>query len=234
MKTIVHRSDSRGKADHGWLKSHHSFSFAGYHDPQKMGFGRLRVLNDDVVRGGMGFSTHPHSNMQIVSIPLSGSLRHRDNMGNTTVIKTNEVQIMSAGTGVEHSEFNHSQSETVNFLQLWIFPKVEDIEPRYHQKLFAHHEQLNKWQVVVSPNGKGIWINQDAFISRSYLTKGNDLEYKRQQEGNGMYLFVIEGELLVNEQVLKSRDAMGVWETDQLLVSASDDSQLLVIEVPMK
>ena len=233
MNSVLHTSDSRGYADHGWLTSHHSFSFAGFHHPDKMGFGVLRVLNDDLVRGGMGFAKHPHSNMEIISIPLSGSLRHRDNMGNTTVIQKDEVQIMSAGTGVEHSEFNNSSTETVNFLQLWIFPKLENIEPRYDQQLFSPEGQLNQWQQLVSPNGQGVKINQDAFIARSHMHKGKNLTYQVKSDGNGIYFFLLSGTVQAGHQKLAAKDALGVWDTAEISISALEDSRLLAIEVPM-
>jgi redox-sensitive bicupin YhaK (pirin superfamily) len=234
MKTILHKSDTRGSADHGWLKSHHSFSFAGFHDPQKMGFGLLRVLNDDVVQGGMGFATHPHSNMEIISIPLSGSLRHRDDMGNSSIIQSNEVQIMSAGTGVRHSEFNNSRTQPVNFLQLWIFPAQQDLTPRYEQKYFNPDDGLNKWQEVVSPEaGNSVWINQHAFINRITLEKGNSLTYSFHGLGQGAYLFMINGSAQVGDYHIVTKDALGIWDTKEFVLEASDSSELLVIEVPM-
>lgn len=235
MKIILHKSDTRGSADHGWLKSHHSFSFAGFHDPQKMGFGLLRVLNDDVVQGGMGFATHPHSNMEIISIPLSGSLRHRDDMGNSSIIQSNEVQIMSAGTGVRHSEFNNSRTEPVNFLQLWIFPAQQDLTPRYEQKYFNPEDRLNKWQEVVSPEaGNSVWINQNAYINRTILEKGNSLTYSFHGLGQGAYLFMINGSANAGGYQIERKDALGIWDTSEFVLEALDTSEFLVIEVPMK
>ena len=235
MKSIIHRSHERGHADHGWLQSHHSFSFAQYHDPQKMGFGLLRVLNDDQVAPSQGFGTHPHRNMEIISIPLSGSLEHQDNMGNTTVIKTNDVQIMSAGTGVAHSEYNHSQTDWVNFLQLWIFPKELNIAPRYDQKTFAQEQRHNQWQTVVAPQGgAAVAINQDASIHRTHLQAGETIDYSLSGDGQGAYLMVLEGAVEVGSQSLDQKDAMGLWETEHFSIKAKDTSELLLIEVPME
>jgi len=234
MRTIYHKSDTRGYADHGWLRSYHSFSFAGFHDPQKMGFGLLRVLNDDRVAGGMGFGTHPHDNMEIISIPLSGSLKHRDDMGNESVIKSNEVQIMSAGTGVKHSEFNHSATDEVNFLQLWIFPEKKDITPRYEQKYFGPEDRENKWQMVVAPdNEEAIWINQQAYISRATIDEGKQLDYSLKSSNHGAYVFLLDGEASIEDQKLASRDALGVWDTEDFAIKADSGSDVLLVEVPI-
>ncbi|HEY5690444.1 MAG TPA: pirin family protein [Cyclobacteriaceae bacterium] len=235
MKTIVHKANTRGYANHGWLDTSHTFSFAGYYNPERMHFGALRVLNDDFVEGGMGFGTHPHDNMEIISIPLEGDLEHKDSMGNTTAIRQNDIQIMSAGTGVQHSEYNRNKGEKVNFLQLWIFPKVKNIEPRYDQKTFNPADRLNKWQEIVSPlsNGKGVTINQDAWLHLANLEKGFTTEYTIKQKGNGVYLFVIDGEVTVNSQQLNKRDGLGIWETDSFSISANSSSEVLTVEVPM-
>ncbi len=236
MKTVLHKAQDRGVADHGWLQSNHSFSFAGYMDPSKMRFGLLRVLNDDQVAPGQGFGTHPHDNMEIISIPLKGALEHRDNMGNTTIIKTNDVQIMSAGTGVAHSEYNHSQSEWVNFLQLWIFPQHRNIDPNYDQKTFDPQDRQNQWQTLVSPNNEnadGVRINQQAYIKRVNLSTGEQLEYTLQQEQNGVYFLLLEGETKIGEELVMSRDALGVWDATSVSITAAQDSDLLAIEVPM-
>ena len=235
MKTIFHKANTRGHANHGWLDTSHTFSFAGYYNPQRMHFGALRVLNDDFVEGGMGFGTHPHDNMEIISIPLEGDLEHKDSMGNTTAIRQNDIQIMSAGTGVQHSEYNRNKGEKVNFLQLWIFPKVKNIEPRYDQKTFNPADRLNKWQEIVSPlsNGKGVTINQDAWLHLANLEKGFTTEYTIKQKGNGVYLFVIDGEVTVNSQQLNKRDGLGIWETDSFSISANSSSEVLTVEVPM-
>jgi len=230
MKTVVHKAKDRGAADHGWLRSHHSFSFAHY----KMSFGLLRVLNDDKVAPGKGFGTHPHDNMEIISIPLQGSLEHQDNMGNATVIKTNDVQIMSAGTGVAHSEYNHSQEDWVNFLQLWIFPQHRNIKPRYHQKTFDPQDRRDRWQVLVSPDdNSGVKINQKAFISRVSLTGGKDLDYMLRDNQQGVYFFLLNGVVEIAGTQLDTRDALGVWETTSVKVSALEEADLLAIEVPM-
>lgn len=235
MKTVLHKSNTRGHANHGWLDTNHTFSFANYYDAERMHFGALRVLNDDFVEGGMGFGKHPHDNMEIISIPLAGDLEHKDSMGNTTVIKQNDVQIMSAGTGVQHSEYNRNKGEKVNFLQLWIFPKVKNIEPRYDQKTFSPADRLNKWQEIVSPstNGKGVTINQDAWLHLATFEKGVSTDYTVNKKGNGVYLFVIDGDVTVNNQKLNKRDGLGIWETDNFSVSADSKAEVLTIEVPM-
>ena len=236
MKTTIHRAETRGHADHGWLDTHHTFSFAGYHNAERMHFGVLRVLNDDVVDPGMGFGSHPHDNMEIISIPLSGSLEHKDSMGTTSVIKTNDVQIMSAGTGVIHSEYNHSKEEKVNFLQIWVFPKEGNITPRYDQKTFSPQERQNRFQTVVSPEkGNGsIWINQDAWFSLGNLDKGVETHYELNRDGNGVYAFVIKGDVELAGESLKQRDGMGVWDTEKLEIKAGSDAEILLMEVPMK
>lgn len=235
MKTVFHQANSRGHANHGWLDTSHTFSFANYYDAERMHFGALRVLNDDFVDGGMGFGKHPHDNMEIISIPLAGDLEHRDSMGNTTAIKQNDVQIMSAGTGVQHSEYNRNKGEKVNFLQLWIFPKVKDIQPRYDQKTFDPADRLNKWQEIVSPksNGNGVVINQDAWLHLTKLEKGFGTDYTLKKKGNGVYLFVLDGEVTVNEQQLNKRDGLGIWETNEFSISADSQAEILAIEVPM-
>ena len=235
MKTKIQRAAERGKADFEWLNSHHSFSFGHFHDPQKMHFGALRVLNDDVVQGGQGFGAHPHDNMEIISIPLKGALAHKDSTGTDGIIKTGDVQIMSAGTGIRHSEYNASQIEEVNFLQIWILPKQRNIKPRYEQKTFDVSERKNKWQTVVSPdeNDGGVWINQDAAFSLAHQDNGSALTYKNKFAGNGVYLFVIDGEVEVNGQLLSKKDAMEISDSDEFKVKAVSDAELLAIEVPM-
>ncbi len=236
MNKVIHRAESRGIADHGWLYSRHTFSFAGYHNPERMGFGKLRVLNDDLVKGGGGFGTHPHDNMEIISVPLAGALRHKDSMGNTHVIREGEVQIMSAGTGLTHSEYNHSASEEVNFLQIWVIPLRRNIEPRYGQKTFAHADRHNRFQTVVAPESsdQSIYINQDAWFSLGDFDAGQSGNYEIRKGGNGVYLFVIDGEIEVADETLGKRDAIGIADADGLALKASQDSQLLVIDVPMQ
>ncbi|MBI1782849.1 MAG: pirin family protein [Sphingobacteriales bacterium] len=235
MNTIIHRAGTRGHSDHGWLNSYHSFSFAGYHNPERVRFGLLRVLNDDVVEAGMGFGKHPHDNMEIISIPLGGTLSHKDSAGRSEVIKTNDVQIMSAGSGIFHSEMNASSTEEVNFLQIWIFPKDKNIAPRYEQKTFDPAARVNQWQVVVSPDEKdgGIWINQDAWFSLAKLEAGKSLSYKQNITTNGVYLFVLEGEVKVNDQNLYKRDGMGIVGADVIGITANKNAELLVMEIPM-
>ncbi|HET9058050.1 MAG TPA: pirin family protein [Chitinophagaceae bacterium] len=236
MRTIIHESETRGQADHGWLHSHHTFSFAGYYNPERVHFGLLRVLNDDVVAPGKGFGKHPHDNMEIVSIPLSGSLAHQDSTGRSEVIKTNDVQIMSAGSGILHSEMNASSIEPVNFLQIWIFPKEKDISPRYEQKTFDPLQRINIIQTVVSPRKEdgGVWINQDAWFSRLTLRQFHEITYPVHLQSNGVYVFVINGEVSIANSPLKKRDAMGITDADRFIIKANKDSELLFIEVPMR
>jgi len=235
MKTIFYPAAERGHANFGWLDSHHSFSFGQWHNAQKMHFGALRVLNDDMVKAGAGFGTHPHDNMEIVSIPLSGALAHKDSTGTSEVINTGDVQIMSAGSGISHSEFNASKTDAVNFLQVWLFPKQRDIKPRYDQKTFNPAERINQWQVVVSPDekDKAVWINQDAKFSLATIEAGAVLDYKNAFAGNGVYFFVLEGKATIAEKELNKRDAIGISETDHVTVKATDTSSVLAIEVPM-
>ncbi|WP_411821361.1 pirin family protein [Leptospira sp. 'Mane'] len=235
MKKILHLGKDRGHANFGWLDSHHSFSFGNYYHPEKVQFGALRVLNDDIVDAGMGFGTHPHDNMEIISIPLSGELAHKDSTGTNGVIQTGEVQIMSAGSGIRHSEFNHSQNDKVNFLQIWILPKARNITPRYEQKAFAKEGKLNSFQTVVSPSDtNAVWINQDAYFSIAVLESGKELEYKLKNQNHGLYVFLIDGKLNIEDQILEKRDAVGIWETDRIGFKAETESEFLVIEVPMQ
>ena len=236
MKTVLHKANTRGHANHGWLDSHHSFSFAGYYDPAKVHFGMLRVLNDDIVSGGNGFGTHPHDNMEIVSIPLKGALAHHDTTGRSETIKTHDVQIMSAGSGISHSEFNASKTDAVNFLQIWVFPKLRNVTPRYEQKTFEPEARVNEFQTVVSPdqNSGGVFINQDAWFSLGNLKKGTASDYSIKKSGNGVYVFVIEGDVTINDQKLNKRDGFGISETDKLSVTADSDAEVLLIEIPME
>lgn len=236
MKTIIHRAESRGFADHDWLKSYHSFSFASYYNPDRMNFGLLRVLNDDSVAAGMGFGKHPHDNMEIVSIPLKGSLKHEDSMGNKMVIGPNEVQIMSAGTGVRHSEYNNSETEEVKFLQIWVFPKEKNIQPRYEQKVFNPEDRVNRFKTVVSPDGSGdaLQINQDAYFVLGDLETGKSISYNLHDKSHGVYVFVLEGSIQAGGETLKRRDAIGITETDSFEIKANENAEVLLIEVPMK
>ena len=236
MKTRIIKSEERGYANHGWLKSYHTFSFANFYNPAQVNFGALRVLNDDFVAPGMGFGKHPHDNMEIVSIPLEGALEHGDSMGNTTVIRNGEVQIMTAGTGVTHSEKNNSSKDPVKFLQIWVFPNKKGLKPAYDQQFFDISERKNKWQTVVSPiesKDSGVKINQDAWFSLTDLEEGKQLNYEIKKEGNGLWLFVLEGKVSLEKEKLNTRDSVGVWETKGISVSADQNATLLIIEVPM-
>jgi len=235
MSTIVHRANSRGEAEHGWLHSFHTFSFADYHNSERMQFGKLRVLNDDVVQPGRGFGTHPHDNMEIVSIPLSGTLKHEDSMGTTHVISAGEVQVMSAGTGITHSEFNASDDEEVNFLQIWVLPKTQGIEPRYEQRVFDSADRENRFQTLISPNGTdgSLTINQDAWFSMATVEQGESVNYSPNNVGNGIYLFVIDGEVEIAGERLGKRDAVGIQSKANVGTSAMQKAQILCIEVPM-
>ena len=236
MNTILHKANTRGHANHGWLDSHHTFSFAGYHDPARVHFGMLRVLNDDIVKGGMGFGQHPHDNMEIISIPLRGSLEHGDNTGGHGIIKSGEVQIMSAGSGIAHSEKNASQKEGVNFLQIWVFPKERNITPRYDQKEFPTADRLNKFQTFISPekvSGSSLWINQDAWFSLGNLKKGFKSDYTIKRKDNGVYAFVIEGDVTINGHKLNKRDGFGVTDVENISLAADTDAEILLMDVPM-
>ena len=235
MKTTYHPSDSRGFADHGWLKARHSFSFASWHNPERMHFGKLRVLNDDIVAPGKGFGTHPHDNMEIITIPLRGSLEHKDSMGNGSVITPGEIQVMSAGSGVTHSEFNPSPEEEVNLLQIWIFPDTREVNPRYDQKAFDRRSYVDYIKTVVNKDDSGdtLFIHQQAAVSLSRPRSGSVLDYHNIYPGNGTYVFVIEGRITLNGNILDRRDAMGVWDTEVFSVKAEEDAFVLFLEVPM-
>ena len=234
---ILHTAASRGKADHGWLLSYHTFSFANYYDEQRMHFGALRVLNDDKVAPGMGFGTHPHQNMEIISIPLSGDLEHKDSMGNTTVIKNGDIQVMSAGTGIQHSEFNKNKEKPVKFLQIWLFPNKRNVTPRYDQLALVKEERLNKFQQILSPNptDDGVWIHQDAWFHIGKFDQGNSINYPIKKQGNGMYAFVLYGQFEIAGQKLKERDALGITDFDNFELKAlTQDAEILLMEIPMQ
>lgn len=235
MKKIIYKAKDRGYANHGWLKSYHTFSFAGYYNPEKMRFGALRVLNDDVVEGGMGFGKHPHDNMEIISIPLSGALEHKDNTGREAVIRTNEVQMMSAGTGIMHSEFNASKTEAVNFLQIWVLPKERNITPRYQQLWFDPANRVNQWQIVVAPDAKdkALQINQDAWFSLGNFDAGQTVELQPKQAGQGSYLMLLEGEAEVAGEKLEHRDAIALADFDTAKINVLKAAKFLLIDVPM-
>lgn len=236
MKTILHKSSTRGQADHGWLKAKHSFSFANYYDPERVNFGMLRVLNDDHVEGGMGFGKHPHDNMEIVTIPLSGDLEHQDSMGHTEVIKSGEVQVMSAGTGVHHSEYNANADIPVKLLQIWVIPNKRMVTPRYDQIQLVQEKMKDNLLQIVSPNpdDEGTWVHQNTWFHLGNLSKGKKLNYELKDKKNGVYAFLIEGDALVAEQTIHERDALGILEADQFEISATTDAKILLIEVPMK
>ena len=235
MKTIYHPADSRGFADHGWLKSHHTFSFANYYNPERMNFGALRVLNDDQVASGMGFGTHPHRDMEIISIPLEGDLEHKDSMGTTAVIRKGEIQVMSAGTGVMHSEYNKNKDELVKFLQIWVIPNKMNVTPRYDQISIKENEKINDFQQILSPNteDEGVWIHQNAWFNMANFESGNVKEYQVHQPGNGVYVFVLKGSAKIGDQVLGTRDGFGIWETESFTLEALENSEILLMEVPM-
>ena len=233
--TILHKAETRGDADHGWLHSKHTFSFANYYNPERMHFGVLRVLNDDTVSGGMGFGTHPHDNMEIISIPLEGDLEHKDSMGNVAVIRNGDIQVMSAGTGIQHSEYNKSKDNTVKFLQIWVFPNKKNVTPRYDQITLKAEDRHNKLQQILSPNADdaGVWIHQNAWFHLGKFDKGISKEYALKLKGNGIYIFNLRGELEVNGQILNNRDGFGIWDTDKITLNAKTDSEFLIMEVPM-
>ena len=232
---VFHPAADRGHADHGWLDTHHSFSFAGWHDPKKMHFGALRVLNDDDVAGGGGFGTHPHDNMEIVTIPTLGALEHKDSMGNSSVIRTGDVQAMTAGTGIRHSEFNHSAEEAVRFFQVWVYPNQRDLTPRYDQKRYDVGAPDDGFTTLVTPDGSsGVRIHQNAWFNLGNFSAGHEAEYALHGQGQGVYVMVVEGEAEILGQTLGRRDAIGVWDTGSLNIRATQSCELLLIEVPMR
>jgi len=236
-KTILHNADSRGDADHGWLHSRHTFSFADYYNPERMHFGMLRVLNDDYVAQGKGFGTHPHDNMEIISIPLEGDLEHRDSMGNISVIKNGDIQVMSAGTGITHSEYNKNSDKPVKFLQIWIFPNKRNVKPRYGQITLDLNDRHNKLQQIVSPDADdaGVWIHQDAWFHMGRFDKDFSVDYTLKKPSNGVYAFIIKGDVTMDGNALKERDGLAIRDTDIISVKAnSQDAEVLLIEVPMK
>ncbi len=238
MKTYeFHAADSRGAANHGWLQSYHTFSFANYYNPSRIHFGALRVLNDDTVSGGMGFGEHPHDNMEIISIPLEGDLEHKDSMGNTTVIRNGDIQVMSAGTGIYHSEYNRNKDATVKFLQIWVFPNKKNVTPRYDQITMNPADRQNQFQQVLSPNPEdaGVWIHQDAWFHLGKFDQDFSVDYSIKKEGNGLYVFVLSGEFEVDGQVVQSRDGLGIRQASDVSFKAlSPGAEVLLMEVPMQ
>lgn len=236
MKSIYYPANERGHNDIGWLKANFSFSFGPYYNPDKVHFGALRVLNDDIIAGGTGFGTHPHDNMEIITIPISGALEHKDSMGSVGVINAGDVQVMSAGTGVTHSEYNHSKTEEANTLQIWLFPKERNIKPRYAQKNFNNVLKLNELTTLISPdkdNTDTLWINQDATFSLGDFEPGQTIKYDIKIPGNGVYVFVIEGAAKIGDSSLNKRDALGVYDSSSLTIETEAKSRLLLIEIPM-
>ncbi len=233
--TILHTANSRGNANHGWLNAYHTFSFASYHNPSRHNFGVLRVLNDDTIAGGMGFGNHPHDNMEIITIPLEGDLAHKDSMGNSATIKNGDVQVMSAGTGVQHSEFNPNADEQTKLLQIWLFPNKKDVAPRYQQISLDKSDRHNKLQQILSPNqdDAGVWIHQDAWFHLGDFDNGISTNYKIKKEGNGVYAFILKGDVTINGHQLHTRDGFGVWNTDSLQIEANSDAEFLLMDVPM-
>ena len=236
MKTIVHKANERGHANHGWLNAYHSFSFANWYNPEKVQFGMLRVLNDDTIAAGMGFGTHPHDNMEIITIPLEGDLAHKDSMGNGTTIKSGDIQVMSAGTGIQHSEFNPNHDQHTKLFQIWLFPKYRNVEPRYQQITIDKSLEKNDFAQILSPNpdDAGVWIHQDAWFYLSDFDADFSKKLSLKKEGNGFYIMNIEGEIEVNGEKLERRDAVGIWETNEIEIKANTAAKFLVIEIPME
>lgn len=232
---VLHKADSRGDANHGWLHSKHTFSFANYHNPDRMHFGALRVLNDDTVAPGMGFGTHPHDNMEIISIPLEGDLEHKDSMGNVAVIRNGDIQVMSAGTGIRHSEYNKNKDSVVKFLQIWVYPNKRNVTPRYDQITLKKEDRRNKLQQILSPdpNDAGVWIHQDAWFHLGDFDEGSKVTYRLRKNGNGVYLFNLSGNLLVEGIEINSRDGIGIRDMDSINIEAQSRAEFLVMEVPM-
>lgn len=233
METTIHKAKTRGHYVYEWLDTYHTFSFASYYNPERLSFGALRVLNDDVINPNKGFGKHPHDNMEIITIPLEGKVLHRDSMGHEETIRTGEVQVMSAGTGIFHEEYNGSKSEDLSLLQIWIHPNKHNVEPRYDQRKFDAEKAANNWQVLVSNNKEeDLYINQDAKISRTFLTKGNSIEYSMNNNSFGTYVFVVYGGIQINDFVLSDKDGIGITHTDKFKISASEDAYIISLEVP--
>lgn len=236
MNTVLHKANTRGAANHGWLQAQHSFSFANYYNPERMHFGVLRVLNDDKIAPSKGFGTHPHNNMEIISIPLAGALEHKDSMGNGAVVQYGDVQVMSAGTGIQHSEYNANDDQEMNLLQIWVFPNKRNVTPRYDQISIKDIQKENEFYQVLSPNpnDQGVWIHQDAWFHLGKFDQEVVSDYKIHKQGNGVYAFVIDGTAEIAGQALNKRDGFGIWDTDTFEVKSSKDSQILLMEVPME
>ena len=235
MKKVFHPASTRGAADHGWLRAKHSFSFANYYNSERVQFGALRVLNDDIIAPGMGFGTHPHDNMEIITIPLDGTLEHKDSMDNIGVIETDEIQVMSAGSGVYHSEYNKNKDQSVSLLQIWVFPNKKNVTPRYDQKNIKDLKKVNSFYPIVTPNqnGPGMWIHQDAWFHLGEFDKETRINYNINKKGNGVYAFLIEGSVQIDGESLEKRDALGIWDTEKFELLANQNSRVLLIEVPL-
>jgi redox-sensitive bicupin YhaK (pirin superfamily) len=233
--TVLHKAETRGHANHGWLNSMHTFSFANYYDPERIHFGALRVLNDDTVEAGLGFGTHPHDNMEIISIPLEGDLEHKDSMGTVSIIKHGDIQVMSAGTGIYHSEYNKNKDRRVKFLQIWVIPNKNNVTPRYDQITLNIEDRHNKLQQILSPNADdaGVWIHQNAWFHLGKFDKGISAEYNLKAKGDGVYAFILSGDVTVNNQQLNTRDGFGMWNIDKVSILANTDAEFLLMEVPM-
>ncbi len=234
--TILHKADTRGYANHGWLKSHHTFSFANYYNPERVHFGVLRVLNDDQVAAGRGFGTHPHDNMEIISIPLEGDLEHKDSMNNVAVIKKGDIQVMSAGTGVYHSEYNRNSDKETKFLQIWVFPNKKNVTPRYDQMTLDIADRRNRLQQILSPNPEdaGVWIHQDAWFNIGTFDVGTTANYDIKRQGNGVYAFILKGDFEIDGQTVNQRDGLGIWNTKSIALKAlTQDAEILLMDVPM-
>ena len=233
--TVIHKANTRGHADHGWLNAYHSFSFGSWHNPDRVQFGTLRVLNDDTVAAGMGFGEHGHDNMEIITIPLEGDLAHKDSMGNAETIKTGDVQVMSAGTGIRHSEFNPNHDKRTKLFQIWLFPRTQNVTPRYQQITLDKLKQKNDFAQILSPNqeDEGVWIHQDAWFYLSDFDADFSKKLTLKKEGNGFYIINIEGEIEVGGEKLEKRDAIGIWETSKIEIKANSDAKFLVMEIPM-
>jgi quercetin 2,3-dioxygenase len=236
MNTILHKAGTRGHADHGWLNSYHTFSFANYYNPERVHFGALRVLNDDIVEAGKGFGTHPHDNMEIISIPLEGDLEHKDSMGNVAIIREGDVQVMSAGTGIFHSEYNKNADNQVKFLQIWLFPNKKEVKPRYDQISLKDLAKRNKFFQILSPepDGQGVWIHQDAWFSLGEFDEGIAAVYHLNKTGNGVYAFIIDGQVEIEGQKLDKRDGFGIWDVSEFNFKSLTSSKVLLMEVPMQ
>jgi redox-sensitive bicupin YhaK (pirin superfamily) len=236
MNSVLHKANTRGSADHGWLKVNHTFSFANYQNPDRMNFGALRVLNDDTISGGMGFNPHPHNNMEIITIPLEGSIKHKDDMGNSSVIACGDVQVMSAGKGVVHSEFNADENDDLKLLQIWLFANKKNVEPRYQQIPIRDVETKNEFYQILSPNNddQGVWIHQNAWFHLGEFNQTKKANYKIHSSGNGIYAFIIKGKAQIENQSLENRDGFGIWNTDSITIQAEENSKILLMEVPMK